>query len=113
MVFVLLVFYSYYGNLNIYFRNNGVYFYALYINQDARDRINKGSKPETAGELNYAISILLDDYLIRKGGIKYANINEAIGVLECAKLELYRRIAAPYEDHKISETGDVYRSPDL
>jgi hypothetical protein len=55
----------------------------------------------------------LDDYLIRKGGIKYANINEAIGVLECAKLELYRRIAAPYEDHKISETGDVYRSPDL
>jgi len=31
-----------------------------------------------------------------------------VGVLECAKLELYRRIAAPYEDEKIVETGDVY-----
>jgi len=30
------------------------------------------------------------------------------GVLECAKLELYRRIAAPYEDTKIEENGDVY-----
>ena len=30
--------------------------------------------------------------------------------LECAKLELYRRLAAPYEDEKRKETGDVYRS---
>jgi hypothetical protein len=35
-------------------------------------------------------------------------VNEAIGVLECAKLELYRRVAAPYEDEKIAESGDVY-----
>ena len=32
-----------------------------------------------------------------------------IGVLECAKLELYRRVAAPYEDDKIDENGDVYQ----
>lgn len=38
----------------------------------------------------------------------YSKINEAIGVLECVKLELYRRIAVPYEDEKILENGDVY-----
>ena len=30
--------------------------------------------------------------------------------MECAKLELYRRVAAPYEDLKISEAGDVYQT---
>jgi hypothetical protein len=28
-------------------------------------------------------------------------------MLECCKLELYRKIAAPYEDIKIQENGDV------
>ena len=42
------------------------------------------------------------------GRTRYAHLNEAIGVLECAKLELYRRVAAPYEDEKIAESGDVY-----
>lgn len=31
-----------------------------------------------------------------------------LGVLECVKLELYRRVAAPYEDRKIEENGDVF-----
>lgn len=61
----------------------------------------------TAGELNYFISTLLNWYLNQKGK-SYSTINEAIGVLECAKLELYRRVAAPYEDIKIEENGDVY-----
>ena len=81
-----------------------------YITADARTRIEGGTEPVTPGELNYAITRLVDDYLIQKGGIRYAHVNEVIGVLECAKLELYRRIAAPYEDQKLSETGDVYRS---
>ena len=40
--------------------------------------------------------------------ISYRNINELIGVLECAKLELYRRVASPYEDEKIQSNGDVF-----
>jgi hypothetical protein len=40
--------------------------------------------------------------------VGYAEINEVVGVLECCKLELYRRLAAPYEDTKIKENGDVY-----
>lgn len=61
----------------------------------------------TPGELNYVVSDIVDDYL-RENGVSYNTINEVIGVLECAKLELYRRIAAPYEDRKLKENGDVY-----
>lgn len=55
------------------------------------------------GELNYIITrILKEAYPLR-----YFNLNRAMGVLECAKLEFYRRVAAPYEDIKIKENGDV------
>ncbi|MEX2466384.1 MAG: hypothetical protein WD995_05710 [Gemmatimonadota bacterium] len=83
-----------------------------YVNQDARDRLDSGAAPRDAGELNYALTKLVDAYLAtaarEDGRLRYAQLNEAIGVLECAKLELYRRVAAPYEDEKISENGDVY-----
>jgi hypothetical protein len=62
----------------------------------------------SAGELNYCVTKLVDHYINAHGGVSYKNINEVIGVLECAKLELYRRIAAPYEDVKIVENGDAY-----
>ena len=55
------------------------------------------------GELNYIITkILKEAYPLR-----YFNLNRAVGVLECAKLEFYRRVVAPYEDVKIRESGDV------
>jgi hypothetical protein len=78
-----------------------------YITCEARNEIDNGAMPETAGELNYMISSLLDEYLTENGR-NYANINEVIGVLECAKLEIYRRVAAPYEDEKIDQNGDVF-----
>lgn len=79
-----------------------------YVNPSARERLARGGAPQDAGELNYAISRLVDDYLNARGGVRYAHLNEAIGVLECAKLELYRRVAAPYEDRKCAENGEVY-----
>lgn len=79
-----------------------------YIEIDARKRLDSGGRPATAGELNYLITRLVDNYLIEKGEIRYTHLNEVIGILECAKLELYRRIAAPYENQKLSQTGDVY-----
>jgi hypothetical protein len=83
-----------------------------YIDAAARARLEEGGRPETAGELNYAVSRLVDRYLAERGGIRYAHLNEVIGVLECAKLELYRRLAAPYEDEKMRVEGDVYRAND-
>jgi hypothetical protein len=127
-----------------------------YIKQERRNALVEGAKPETAGELNYAITMVCDAY-IAKTGVSYTKLNEVVGVLtravlavqqvsvpvhmdydrtefgrgvnrlawdykqnkkasadevvgvlECAKLEIYRRIAAPYEDKKIVENGDVY-----
>ena len=79
-----------------------------YEKKEVRERLDAGAKPESPGELNYLISRLVDSYLASKGALRYAHINEVIGVLECAKLELYRRLAAPYEDGKLKERGDVY-----
>jgi hypothetical protein len=79
-----------------------------YIEKESRTRLSEGAVPESAGELNYAITRMIDDYIQRKGGVRYAHLNEVVGVLECVKLELYRRVAAPYEDRKCEESGDVY-----
>lgn len=66
--------------------------------------------PANAGELNYLVSRFIANYL-EKNGLKYANCNEMIGALECAKFELYRVMIGPYEDEKIEENGGVYRRP--
>ena len=66
-----------------------------------------GDSPTNPGDLNYIITTILRQY-IRNKSISYSSINEAIGVLECAKMELYRRIAVPYEEGKMEENGDVY-----
>jgi hypothetical protein len=75
-----------------------------YISQTARKYMDK---PDTAGEVNYKITRIVDEYLERKG-LMYQHINDMIGALEGAKLELYRRVAAPYEDQKMKENGEVY-----
>jgi ribosomal protein S3AE len=58
---------------------------------------------EIDGELNYVVTKMLKEIY----PLRYYHINKAIGVLECIKLEFYRRVAAPYEDVKIKESGDV------
>jgi ribosomal protein S3AE len=58
---------------------------------------------EVDGELNYVVTKMLKEIY----PLRYFHINKAVGVLECAKLEFYRRVAAPYEDTKIKESGDV------
>jgi hypothetical protein len=62
---------------------------------------------ENAGELNFALTSILCSYIHNKGP-SYQTYNEVIGVLECAKQELYRRIVGKYEDQKIRENGDVF-----
>jgi hypothetical protein len=59
------------------------------------------------GELNYLITQLGLMYLDRHGK-SYNTISDVVKAMECAKLEFYRRVAAPYEDNKIRENGDVY-----
>lgn len=78
-----------------------------YIKQLDRDRISETGEATTAGELNYALTVICKDYFDRMGG-RYQQINDVIGALEGAKFEFYRRVAAPYEGTKIEENGDVY-----
>lgn len=58
------------------------------------------------GELCYALTRLVDTWL--GSTPTYDDFAVAIGVLETAKLELYRRRVAPYEDFKRTANGDVY-----
>jgi hypothetical protein len=60
------------------------------------------------GALNFMATTLATALLT--GDPHYRDIGEAVSALECAKLELYRRVAAPYEDAKAAENGDVYPS---
>ncbi len=79
-----------------------------YIPKDRRHDIDRQfAHPQTAGELNFLITTTVWDY-IKARGISYTTFNEVIGVLECAKLELYRRQISAYEDKKQIENGDVY-----
>ena len=61
---------------------------------------------DNAGQLNYLVTQLVHTFLgqHQEG---YQNFNDALGALEGAKLELYRRYIAQYEDHKIQINGDV------
>jgi len=78
-----------------------------YIKSEQRININDGVLPMNAGELNYAITTMLIGYVQLKG-LNYQTINDIVGAVEGAKLEFYRRVAAPYENVKIKENGDVY-----
>jgi hypothetical protein len=59
------------------------------------------------GMLNYAITRILMTVYGTSENTKYSNINNAIGLLECCKLELFRQVASPYEDQKMFENGEV------
>lgn len=83
-----------------------------YVSKEVRseldDKINyAGRNISSAGELNYLITNLVQEF-IAENGKSYNTLNAAIGALECAKLELYRRVTAKYEDEKIQQNGDVY-----
>lgn len=79
-----------------------------YLLKEDRDNLDiRGLKARKGGELNYQISKLLNDFVVMKG-LSYSTINEAMGAIESAKLEFYRRVAAPYEDKKCIENGEVY-----
>lgn len=85
-----------------------------YIKQENRDKIDPLINPlidelfknRNPGDLNYVISRIC--WSLFETDISYKNGNEIVGVLECAKLEFYRRLLSAYEDQKRKENGDIY-----
>lgn len=83
-----------------------------YIPYDARNELTDGFRTvgrpaEAPGELNFIIANIIDEYLDYRPQA-YHYYNEVIGVLECLKLELYRRFVGPYEDKALSKNGEVF-----
>jgi hypothetical protein len=76
----------------------------LPIEQAIADNIKNIDNP---GKLNYLITVLVHKYINEKG-LRYQYINDVVGALEGAKMELYRVVATPYENKKIEENGHVY-----
>ena len=85
-----------------------------YITQEERPQYDKVLKeltkllkekpPESVdGHLNYVVTKIIKEVY----PLRYYHINKAMGVLECIQHEFYRRVAAPYQDIKIKENGDV------
>lgn len=77
-----------------------------YIKGSRREAILNGEPPQNCGELNFLFTWISLQYLEMQG-TSYGRINDVLGALEGAKLEMYRRRVAPYEDLKIEENGDV------
>lgn len=77
-----------------------------YITPDQREAL-KQRPPMNAGELNYVLCRHIGQYVQTKG-ISYETLNSVIGVLECVKFEIERRILAGYEDMKRTENGEVF-----
>jgi hypothetical protein len=60
---------------------------------------------EKDGELNYIVTSLVLGYFQPES---YDDCEQAIGLLECIKLEFYRRLVSEVENSKIASNGDVY-----
>ena len=83
-----------------------------YIDQDSRNKLDPNmvllsENTNTVGQLNYCITKLCINFL-KRSTISYTALNEIIGVLECSKLEFYRKMLEKYEDEKERENGTVW-----
>lgn len=82
-----------------------------YIKQEDREEYDPLGQvlmfPTDPASLQFVIARYIERYMKHAKPLNYKMINEIIGALEGAKLEFYRRYAAPYEDRKIIENGDV------
>lgn len=80
-----------------------------YITQEERDKLDPIiDKLPTLndGELNYVITRICHRFLA-KLGLRYMNLVRVLGGLICVMFELYRCVAAPYEDKKKAENGFI------
>lgn len=75
-----------------------------YITRKRRNEIINDT--ENAGELNYLLTTIIHDYILRKK-LCYQTLNEVVGVLECCKTSLIETVLIPYEKKKIKENGTI------
>lgn len=59
------------------------------------------------GCLNYSVTKILHRVYGNSQSTRYSELNNAVGLLECIKLEYYRKVAAPYENQREFENGEI------
>lgn len=83
-----------------------------YIPTSEKEKIDRGlialnlAEINNSGALNYAIHQIIAQF-ISENKESYQTYNDIIGALECAKMELYRRLISEYEEKKILLNKDV------
>ena len=88
-----------------------------YLTEDARAQLDEHingllkvlleTDVSVPGGLNYAICRVADGVIAAKGE-SYSQYNNLLGSVEAAKLEIYRRMVAPYENAKSYQNGEVF-----
>ena len=78
-----------------------------YLSEQEKAVIDGGGTPGNAGELNYLLTQVVNEYVLLNG-LRYQTLNDVVGALDGAKAEFQRRVVAPYEDIKCAENGDVF-----
>jgi len=63
---------------------------------------------QAKGDLNYVICTIVNSF-VNLHGEKYHRYNDLIGVLECSKAEIYRRLISNYEDKAMIKSGEVFK----
>lgn len=70
---------------------------------NATRTVGEGS---SKNDLKWAIAIAVTNFMRSQGSEDI--MVDAVGAIDGASKEFYRRVAVPYEDRKIAENGDVY-----
>jgi hypothetical protein len=85
---------------------------AINTQRQTNTECNNEEVVEMLGQLNYSITRLCVRTMCNP---TYPKIAMIVGMLENVKQEFYRRLAAPYEENKIVQNGDVreYKNLDV
>ena len=66
------------------------------------------SNDDLVGVINYTVTrVVMKAFNVKRGQLRYAQVNAIVGVLKCVSDEFYRRLAADYEIAKEQDNGDV------
>ena len=77
-----------------------------YLDDHDNRLINYGNI-NTPGELQYAMAVMFNEYVGRKG-LNYQTLNDVMGAMSGADKEFYRLIVEPFEEIKMKINGGIY-----
>lgn len=65
-------------------------------------------RPRTGAELNWAVTVLIQNFLEEKKEARYADLEDVTGAVTGALEEFNRNVKWKYEDYKRGENGNAH-----